>query len=58
MCATDAEIANSRPDCSRPWKGGNFGPATATPVAHANGLRGDVRWYVTADVLAGRQDGC
>jgi hypothetical protein len=53
FCAVDAQIGNHRPDCSPMWRGGRFGPATAAPVVHFNGLRGDVRWDVTADVLAG-----
>ena len=52
-CAEDAEIANERTDCAPKWNGGNFGPATAAPVLHVNGLSGDVSWDVTDDVLAG-----
>ncbi len=36
------------------WNGGTFGDATGAPVAHFNGLTGDVEWDVTADVLDGK----
>jgi probable HAF family extracellular repeat protein len=52
-CATDIEIANRRAECGPAWTGGAFGPATAPPVVHVNGQLGEVRWEVTADVLAG-----
>jgi hypothetical protein len=52
-CAADAEIANQATDCDPRWDGGAFGPATADPVLHVNGLSGEVRWDVTADVQAG-----
>jgi hypothetical protein len=52
-CAVDTDIANLRPDCDPRWNGGTFGPATAAPVVHVNGLSGDVSWDVTADVQAG-----
>ncbi len=52
-CAVDDEISNQQPDCSLQWNGGNFGPATAPPVLHTNGLLGEVTWDVTDDVLAG-----
>lgn len=52
-CATDSEIANQRVDCTPRWNGGTFGPATALPVVHVNGQRGEVQWDVTADVVAG-----
>jgi hypothetical protein len=52
-CAEDAEIANQQTDCDPEWDGGAFGPATAGPVLHFNGLTGEVSWDVTADVEAG-----
>jgi hypothetical protein len=52
-CAVDANVANQKPDCSARWNGGDFGPATAAPVVHFNGLTGDVAWDVTADIQAG-----
>jgi hypothetical protein len=52
-CAEDADIANQATDCDPRWDGGAFGPATAAPVLHVNGLSGEVRWDVTADVQAG-----
>jgi hypothetical protein len=52
-CAEDAEIANQQTDCDPEWDGGAFGPATAAPVLHFNGLTGEVSWDVTADVQAG-----
>jgi hypothetical protein len=52
-CAKDSDIHNQRTDCATPWNGGNFAAATATGVLHRNGLLGEVRWDVTADVRAG-----
>ena len=52
-CATDAEIANQQTNCNPTWNGGTFGPPTAAPVLHFNGLSGEVSWDVTDDVLAG-----
>ena len=52
-CATDDEIGNQQPNCDPTWDGGTFGPATAPPVLHVNGLTGEVEWDVTLDVLAG-----
>ena len=52
-CATDADIANRKADCAPRWNGGTFGPMTADPVLHTNGLTGPVSWDVTADVMAG-----
>jgi hypothetical protein len=52
-CASDSDIGNQRPDCRPFWRGGDFGPATARPVIHADGQTGEVRWDVTKDVLAG-----
>ena len=52
-CAVDAEIANQATDCDPTWNGGTFGPATAAPVVHVNGLSGAVSWDVTLDVEAG-----
>jgi hypothetical protein len=52
-CAQDTEIANQATDCDPRWNGGTFGPATAAPVLHVNGLSGEVRWDVTEDVQAG-----
>jgi hypothetical protein len=52
-CTEDAEIANQQTDCDPTWDGGDFGPATAAPVLHVNGLSGEVSWDVTDDVLAG-----
>ena len=43
----------SRPTAIPRWNGGTFGPATAAPVLHFNGLTGEVSWDVTDDVLAG-----
>jgi hypothetical protein len=51
-CAIDAEVANQQTDCDPEWSGGDFGPATAAPVLHFNGLTGEVSWDVTDDVLA------
>jgi hypothetical protein len=54
-CATDADISNTHKDCevADRWDGGEFGPATASPVVHESGLVGTVEWDVTADVQAG-----
>jgi len=52
-CATDANIANFRTDCSPSWKGGNFGPVTDS-VLHTNATTGEVSFDVTSDFLAGR----
>ena len=52
-CEVDTEIANQKADCDPKWDGGLFGPATALPVLHVNGLLGAVSWDVTDDVLAG-----
>jgi hypothetical protein len=52
-CAIDSNIANQQANCMPLWHGGTFGPATALPVVHRNGLRGEVNWDVTADVQAG-----
>jgi Beta-propeller repeat/Domain of unknown function (DUF5122) beta-propeller len=52
-CAVDAEIANQQTDCGSTWNGGAFGPPSAAPVLHVNGLSGEVSWNVTDDVLAG-----
>ena len=51
-CAVDTDIANRRPDCASRWNGGVFGPATASGVAHVNGLIGPVMWDVKIDVQA------
>ena len=51
-CATDIDIANSSTDCSPSWKGGSFGPATAS-VLHTNSTTGEVSFDVTPDVQAG-----
>ncbi|MEN3332301.1 MAG: hypothetical protein V7641_1666 [Blastocatellia bacterium] len=52
-CAKDSDIHNQRADCSSRWNGGSFAAATAPGVLHRNGLLGEVRWDVTADVRAG-----
>jgi hypothetical protein len=52
-CAVDAAIANQQTDCDPKWNGGAFGPPTAAPVLHFNGLTGEITWDVTDDVLAG-----
>jgi hypothetical protein len=52
-CAKDSDIHNQRTDCATPWNGGSFAAATAAGVLHRNGLLGEVRWDVTADVRAG-----
>jgi hypothetical protein len=51
-CAVDTDIVNRRPDCASRWDGGVFGPATASGVAHVNGLIGPVMWDVKVDVQA------
>ena len=50
---TDFRRQPQQSNCDPPWNGGTFGPATADPVAHYNGLTGEVSWNVTADVTAG-----
>jgi len=52
-CAEDADVSNQAPDCQSQWDGGIYGPPTAPPVVHVNGLTGDVSWDVTIDVQAG-----
>jgi hypothetical protein len=56
-CAIDTDISNQRRDCLQSWSGGSFGPATAPAVRHTNGLSGEVRWDVTADVISGAPAG-
>ncbi len=56
-CATDLNLAKKRSDCSDPWNGGDFRPATGPAVVHNNGMSGDIAFDVTADVLAGAADG-
>ena len=52
-CAEDIDISNQQTDCEDRWDGGSFASPTAPPVAHVNGLSGQVEWDVTDDVLAG-----
>jgi hypothetical protein len=52
-CSSDADISNQRADCGAQWNGGSFAAATAPGLLHTNGLVGEVRWNVTADVRAG-----
>jgi hypothetical protein len=49
-CWTDLAIENERADCG--LVGEILGPL-ADPVLHVNGLRGEVTWDVTADVVGG-----
>lgn len=58
-CATDAQIANLRPDCNQSWKGGQRAMAAKTtpgaPVTE--GAMGELSWDVTQDVMQGAQFG-
>jgi hypothetical protein len=58
-CATDAQIANLRPDCNQNWKGGQRAMAakTAPGAPVAEGSMGEVSWDVTQDVMQGAQFG-
>jgi hypothetical protein len=47
-CNVDLAIENDRPDCGEPSE--VLGPL-ADPVLHFNGLRGEVAWDVTVDVM-------
>lgn len=56
-CAKDTDISNHATDCASQWNGGTFAAATAAGVLHSNGQTGPVSWNVTADVLAGANNG-
>lgn len=56
-CAKDANISNQNDDCTAAWNGGAFAAATAASVLHTNNQTGDVSWSVTADVIAGANNG-
>jgi hypothetical protein len=51
-CPTDANPANSAPDCAVQWAGGSFEEEPSDTVLHTNDLAGWVGFDVTADVDA------
>lgn len=55
-CARDSNINNQASDCISEWNGGSFATASAS-VLHTNNQTGDVIWNVTADLLAGANNG-
>jgi hypothetical protein len=56
-CAKDTNINNQNDDCTTPWNGGIFAAATAASALHVNDQTGPVSWNVTADVMAGANNG-
>lgn len=56
-CAKDSDISNQTDDCKTTWNGGAFAAATVASVLHINNQTGDVSWDVTADVMAGANNG-
>ena len=52
-CPVDDDVANPRPQCSVRWRGGSAAPHVSDSVPHVNQLVGEIRWDVTADVVAG-----
>ncbi len=50
-CPADSNPANSQPDCSPQWNGGNFDAAPTDTLLVTNGLIGWVSFDVTADLL-------
>jgi hypothetical protein len=52
-CAVDNDISNNAADCAANWNGGKYVPATSPGVKHFNGIRGEVEFDVTKDLLNG-----
>ena len=59
LIGADSDISDKKKDCDKAlkWKGGTFDDPTAPGVKHSKGQTGVVEWDVTADVLAGADNG-